>query len=360
MVSRFATLIVWLVLGAGPVAVAQTADTPVMGSGSQDAPAPAPGPEEPAELQHILVVGDAVGGGIGAGLLRMAEAEGRFDVAIRFNEESGLARPEVYNWAETLPKILEGKRYGIIVVMLGTNDRQQIRDGNLRYAFNTPDWIAAYRQRLDQVLDRLAASGAKIYWVGIPPMANGDYDAVMQAISALQKERAEAKGAVFLDFRRQLVNPDGSYTDSGPDDTGTVRKLRARDGVTFFKQGNSRMGQLILEAITKGAPAPQVVAAPATAVESGKTSRQPVAEVEVPLFGSLDAFGADLLIQPKDVSNVAVLATGGGPLPPNGALLALQQLARPGSQAERLFATGTAAAAPAGRADDFAAPPELP
>ena len=165
---------------------------------------------------------------------------------------------------------------------------------------------------------------------------------------------------MFLDFRRQLVNPDGSYTDSGPDDTGTVRKLRARDGVTFFKQGNSRMGQLILEAITKGAPAPQVVAAPATAVESGKTSRQPVAEVEVPLFGSLDAFGADLLVQPKDVANVVTLATGGGPLPPIGVLLALQQLARPGSQAERLFATGTAAAAPAGRADDFAAPPELP
>ena len=362
MAPRLLPSFICLMLGACPVALAQTADAPVMGSAATDAQGSAPARDETNELQHILVVGDAVGGGFGAGLSRMAEADGRFDVSIRFNEESGLARPEVYDWAETLPKILESKTYSVIVAMMGTNDRQQIRDGNLRYAFNSPDWIAAYRQRLDQVLDALAASGARIYWVGIPPMANGDYDAAMQAISVLQKERAEAKGAVFLDFRSYLVNADGSYTDSGPDDTGAVRKLRGRDGVTFFKQGNSRMGQLIFEAISKGAPAPvsKPTVAPAVTVESGKGSRQPVAEAVVPVFGSYDAFGADVVIQPKDVSTAAVLASGAGPLPPNAMLSALQQLARPGSQAEQLFATGTAAAAPPGRADDFAAPPATP
>lgn len=369
MVPRLLIILPCLVLGAAATAVAQTADTPVMGSGATDvqetqpSPSANPGDVTPSELQHILVVGDAVGGGFGAGLSRMADIDGRYDVSIRFNEESGLARPEVYDWAETLPKILDGKTYSVIVVMMGTNDRQQIRSANMRYAFNSPEWIAAYKQRIDQVLYTLMASGGKVYWVAIPPMANGDYDASMQVISALQKERAEAKGARFLDFRSSFVNPDGSYTDTGPDETGTVRKLRGRDGITFFKQGNNRMGQLILQAIDKSLPVQASPSAGPVAVEAAKTSRPPLPanapEIEVPLFGSFDAAGAEMLIQPKDVSAAAVLALGDG-APAGSALSALQQLARPGSAAERLFATGTAPAGPSGRIDDFAAPPVSP
>ena len=59
--------------------------------GSQ-ATAEQPAAGEATELTRMLVLGDAVGGGLGAGLERMAQAGGRFDVSIRFNEESGLAQ----------------------------------------------------------------------------------------------------------------------------------------------------------------------------------------------------------------------------------------------------------------------------
>ena len=72
----------------------------------------------------MLVLGDAIGGGLGAGLTRVAEASGDYEVSIRFNEESGLARPEVYDWPATVPKILGSNAYDVIVVMLGANDTQ--------------------------------------------------------------------------------------------------------------------------------------------------------------------------------------------------------------------------------------------
>ena len=334
-------MIVFLLLGGG--ALAQTVDAPVMGSSA--------GGDATAERHHILVAGDALGGGLGAGLMRMASDGDLYDVTIRFNEESGLARPEVYDWSETLPKILEGKDYDTVVLLLGSNDRQQMRDGGLRLAFNSPDWIAAYKTRLDRVLGVAAAAGAKVYLIAIPPMANPDYDAAMQVISALQKERATAKGAAFLDLRTAFVNADGSYTDTGPDETGTIRKLRGRDGITFFKQGNNRLGQLVLEAIVKGAPSlPAVVAAAAPEVPDV------AAEVDVPFFGRPDGGGDVVVIQPSGVSAVTSLALGSDAAAvPGSVFSSLQGLARPGSDAARLFATGEPSPAPEGRVDDFTA-----
>jgi uncharacterized protein len=257
-------------------ASAQTADTPVMGSSAIEEAAVL---DEAAQVTDILVLGDAVGGGLGAGLTRMGELDGRYQVALRFNEESGLARPEVYDWAATLPKILQSNSYDAIVVLLGTNDRQMIRSGNERYAFNSPGWIEAYKTQVDMLLDELVDSGAKVYWVSLPPMANPEYDAAMRAITELQRERVEARGMTFLDIRPQFSNPDGSYTDTGEDDTGEVRKLRGKDGISFFKQGNNKLAKLVLEAIESGkAAAPRTAKVslpekPASRSQAGSTAR---------------------------------------------------------------------------------------
>lgn len=358
MWSRCAIAALMLVLCCPGTGMAQTADMPVMGTIDSDAQETPPAADETPDRTQILVVGDAIGGGLGAGLQRVAEADGGYEVTIRFNEESGLVRSDVYDWGETLPKILEGKSYDIVVVLLGTNDRQQIRAGNARFAFNSPDWVTAYKTRLDRIMDGLAASGTQVYWIGIPPMGNPDYDAAMQAITALQKERAEAKGITFLDFRAAFTNPDGSYTDTGADDTGAIRKLRSRDGVTFFKQGNNRMGQLLLAAIEKSGPPGKAAAQPVAARGDLQGPAGTVSPpVEIPWFGASDPAGGAITIQPEGVTSVAALAPAGPGLPPSAALSALEQLARPGSAAAKLFGSGESVPAPAGRVDDFTAAP---
>lgn len=355
MLARVIAAVVLLCAGSWG-ALAQ--EVPVMGSsgGAEAVSSEAGG--EPGDMRHILVIGDAIGGGLGAGLQRMAEQQGSYDVTIRFNEESGFARPEVYDWAATIPKIVEGKDYDIIVVLIGSNDRQQIRAGNSRLAFNSPDWIAAYTAQLDKVLDALHATGARIYWIGQPPMANAGYDEAMRTVSALQKDRAEAKGAVYLDMRPFFASADGNYADSGPDDTGTVRRLRGRDGISFFKQGNNRMGQIVLEALAGGIAA---AARPREAAEPAASAVEPP-EADVPYFGQDMLLGEALILRPKDVVAALLIALGNGEtaMPPSAAIAALLAAAQPGSAAARLFATGEVAPAPAGRLDDFAAPAPPP
>lgn len=335
---------------ATSVAAAQPSDAPAASSSN-------PGANQPAEagkhLTQILVLGDAIGGGMGAGLQRVSEASGNYQVSMRFNEESGLARPEVYDWAATLPKILASNAYDVIVVMIGANDSQAIRSGDERYAFGSEGWVRAYEANLDALLDLLSKSGAKVIWVSQPPMRDPGYDDALKSISALQRERVEARGMTFLDIRPALLNPDGSFAETGQDEDGNTVRIRSRDGITFFKAGNNRVGRAVLTAIegTPGAVVAEQKPGP------GKVAKQQPTmppEPQVPLFGQDMVDGDVYTVSPEGVTANAILLAGGG-LDPQSALKTLRSIAPEGSNAERLFKLGEPAQAPRGRADDFSA-----
>lgn len=328
-------------LMAWPAAAQQ--DTPIIGSqATEDAGQPTQ--DAP---RRVLVIGDGLAGGLGAGLSRMAEAEGAFEVVNRFQEASGLARPEVYDWSVYLPNIMQGKNFTDVVVLLGTNDRQGIRSGNFRYAFNSPEWVKAYRSNTGDLLDILKSMGVRVTWVALPPMGDAKYEADMQAIAALQKQDVEARGAIYLDLRKEFLASDGSYTDTGADDTGEVRKLRASDGISFFKQGNNRFGQLVLAALQKDAEAPSLALKPA------EDSPPQEAVSAVPEFGMSSSDGTISTYQPE----AKRIAENAAQAPPPSASAPLSRDDVPkGSIAERLFTMGETDAPPPGRFDDYTMP----
>ena len=226
---------------------------------------------------NILVVGDALAGGMGAGMTRMAETQPGITILNRFKENSGLVRSEVYDWPDAITKIVAAKPVEAVVVLVGLNDRQEIRDGNVRHVFRAPEWVTRYEARIDRLLDAASSNKARVFWVSMPPMADAVFDGDMKYLSDLQRQRVVAKGGDYLDIRPAFSAPDGSYSDRGPDDTGAERKLRARDGITFMRQGNNRLGQVVLNAVLekldKGAVATPVVAANTYCRTGSATSR---------------------------------------------------------------------------------------
>jgi hypothetical protein len=321
------------------------------GAAAQEA---APDLAEPVQnpITHVLVLGDAIGGGLGAGLTRVSDPTGAYDVQIRFNEESGIARPEVYDWPATAAKILASNSYEVIVVMLGANDTQAIRAGDQRIAFGEAGWAEAYGAQVDRLLDQLKPSNARILWAATPPVRDPEYDAALKQIAGIQRERVEAQGFTFFDMRKDLSAPDGSFTDTGPDDTGTVTRLRGRDGVSFYKAGNNRMGQLLLAAIESGRT-------DVTAEQpDGRSDLQVKEETpQLPTFGQTLMNGEIYTVQPEGVTANAVMLAGAG-LDPEASLKALRDLSPANSNAILLFRYGHVPTAPAGRPDDFSLPPE--
>jgi hypothetical protein len=303
----------------------------------------------------ILVLGDALGGGVGAGLMRVTKDDPDFSVTLRFNELSGLARPELYDWSTTIPNLVEGKSYDAIVIMVGENDRQEIHNGNLVYAFGSDNWKSAYEAQLDKVIAALKATRSAVYWVSLPPMAEPGYEAAMQQVTASQKARVVGAGLHFIDIRSAFLDANGNYTDRGPDDTGTVRTLRGHDGVSFYKAGNNRMGQLVLAAIKAGEAAPP---ATTSATPRGEPAPPPTVPVQPPsppgpanpLFGEIGGDGSEITFRADAIASAIANTDGGMPL------TAKQALAPLGSAAADLLVRGVAAVAPAGRADDFVLP----
>jgi len=322
-------------------------NTPVIGS---DATAQDPALQDQATQPvaqgfKVLIVGDALAGGMGAGLDRMAAA-GNVTVRVvnRFNESSGLARPEIFDWVSAVGTIVPGKDFTTAIVLIGSNDRRDIRTASDTLAFNSPEWVAQYKARVDALLDALKAENLNVIWMGAPPMGEAAYDADMQTITAIQKQEVLAKGAQFVDLRTPLLGPDGAYTDRGPDETGADRKLRQNDGYTFLKVGNNRLGQIALAAL-EGSP----ILAPAPVDGSGTpVAAQPPAD-DGPVFGQSDANGMEVaqngneLKAAVDANQLAAVAAASS---------SIGVAAKPGSSADKLFTIGLADKAPAGRFDD--------
>jgi len=169
----------------------------------------------------------------------------------------------------------------------------------------------------------------------------------MQILAALQKQEVQSKGQIYVDLRGAFLGPDGNYTDKGPDDTGEVRKLRSRDGVTFFKQGNNRFGQLLLAEINRVIGAGQIETTPAF---TPKVDLPSPAVAVVPMFGQQTVDGTSVTFQPdgKLISKLSRVLAGNIVVP----AISRSDIV-PGSEAEKLFILGQAQPAPAGRFDDF-------
>src|SRR4051794_30291679 len=101
-------------------------NTPVIGSEAQ----PGTTVEQTAPVQpaardfKVLIVGDTLAGGMGAGLDRMAAGQPDISVRVvnRFNDSSGLVRPEIFDWTAAIGTIVPGKDYTTAIVLIGSND----------------------------------------------------------------------------------------------------------------------------------------------------------------------------------------------------------------------------------------------
>ncbi|HUF44119.1 MAG TPA: DUF459 domain-containing protein [Aestuariivirgaceae bacterium] len=311
----------------------------------------AEGPAPPSNGYSVFIIGDALAGGLWAGTTRVGSRFPDFAINGRFKEESGLARPEIYDWANAVPKILERHLVDIAIVFIGINDAQDIRSDSGRLAFASTQWAAAYQARIDEIVAVFLEKGVAVYWVGLPPMRAPQHEEAVSAIAALQRARVLAGGAKYIDIRPPFAGPEGSYAQSGIGIDGRETRLRSLDGIKFIKAGNDKLAMLVLEAISADlglAPPGAVLAEAGTGAASAEVSH-------LPLFGTELADGTMVTIGISDLADE--LAVQGQA---QGARLDLDQAAdtpaAPDSAAAALFDNGRWPTPKPGRIDDFSWP----
>ncbi len=195
-----------------------------------------------------MVVGDSLASGLGVYLERALKPS-LVRVSRQGRISTGLARPDYFDWPAALSEIVDNFRPDLIVVMLGENDNQALRDaaGHEETQVGTIDWPRAYGERVTDFMHLATSKGARVVWVGLPVVSDkGRWGIIQRQDDVFEHSAHTVDDVAYLDTWDMFAAPDGGYTAfyrSG----GTVELVREADGLHFNATGYALLARAVLE-----------------------------------------------------------------------------------------------------------------
>jgi hypothetical protein len=328
----------------------------------EKATATAPGKPAVAPTYFVAVLGDSLGQMLAQGLSEAFENRPEVAVLRKAKEDSGLVRDDFFDWIKVTRDLLaSGEKIDFAVMLIGSNDRQALHDANGSYEPGSPEWQAAYTQRIETIAGMFRDKKIPLVWVGLPILKSERLSADALTFNQFYRAYAEKAGATYIDIWEAFAGEDGQYSASGPGINGQTVRLRAADGIHFTKAGARKLAHFVEPEIRRKLDEAQ------PNIEPGMTQGPPLNPANVPS----DATGPP--------ANVSALPGGeAAPPPPKpiaGPVLPLTApaLAPGGELATRVIQAGAAnndarnlieqtlrqgkpIAPKPGRADDFSWP----
>ncbi len=360
--------------------------------------APGPSQKKPEATSTIVVMGDANADWLAYGLEEAFSENPEIGIVRKHRTDSGLIRYDGRRdseWAQVAREIITAEKPKFIVMMVGNNDRQQIRErappavrpGAAKqtaqpatpspltapasptpqadpeqqvpeqsaaaeqpraapeqarqagpFEFRSEKWEAAYLRRVDTTIAVLKSAGVPVIWVGLPSQRGSKASTDSSYLNEIYRSRAEKAGIVYVDIWDGFVDEGGRYSPQGPDYEGQTRRLRTSDGVYFTKFGARKLAHYVEREIqrhltNRGTPValPVPMEQGPQTPNAGGPAQRPAAGPVVPLTTTK--------VAPEEL-----LGGGRAPRVPADAT------------ATRVLTKGEPIAAPTGRADDFSWP----
>ena len=207
--------------------------------------------EKAADAKVILVVGDFFAAGLADGLTASLAEVANLKVVDKSKGLSGFVRSDIVDWAAVLPGMVEEHKPAYIIAMLGSNDRQQIRQDGKRIKRQSPEWLTAYAQRVNGLGEVLKATGINYTWVGLPPVRFKKMNKDFLQFNELYGKAATSQRGQFIDIWDGFSDADGNYSRSGPDVSGQIVLLRSKDGINLTRAGKRRLSYYVEGRIQK-------------------------------------------------------------------------------------------------------------
>jgi hypothetical protein len=364
--------------------------------------APPSSQKKPEATTSIVVMGDANADWLAYGLEDAFSENPEIAVVRKHRTDSGLIRYDQrrdLEWPQVAREIIAAEKPRFIVVMLGNNDRQTIREkappaprpgtpkpnaqasqpaspatppipapppdpeqqppapaeaaehANMTpeqarqvsygpWEFHTEKWELAYVRRIDAMIAALKSAGVPVLWVGLPSQRNTKTSADSSYLNELYRSRAEKAGIVYVDIWDGFVDEGGRYSAQGPDYEGQIRRLRSGDGVHFTKFGARKLAHYVEREIQRSITNRGVPVALPAPTDSGSQApnAKPGAPAQRPAAGPVVPLTA-MQVAPEEL-------IGAGRANPSAT----------DASASRVLTKGEPIAAPSGRADEFSWP----
>ncbi len=233
-------------------------------SSQTGAPAPSPtevpphvlrGPTAEAPLQ-VWVFGDSLINMAGPRVEALLEATALAQVQVDSRPNTGLVRPDYFDWPAALrARLAGGPTPEAVLVLMGANDGQNVRVNGGAAPRWSAAWSTEYQRRAGELMALLTTAGAEVWWVGLPGMKGAAHQRTADALNAvLADEAARHPGVRFLPteavfslggrrFSLHLLGPSGARFPA-----------RASDGVHFTWSGSRVLAAHMVEALCQGWP----------------------------------------------------------------------------------------------------------
>lgn len=217
------------------------------------APAPpqTPSVEKLENARVVLVVGDFLAGGLAEGLeTAYAESPG-VRIVDRTNGSSGFVRDDFYDWNAAIGPILEEEEPAVVVVMIGSNDRQQIVVDGKRENPRSEAWLEEYVRRVTHFAETVTEDDVPLIWTGVTPFKSSSMSSDMLAFNDIYKRVAEQVGGEFVDIWDGFVDENGSFVFTGPDMNGQPVRLRSGDGINLTRTARRKIAFYVEKPLNK-------------------------------------------------------------------------------------------------------------
>lgn len=214
----------------------------------------------------VAVLGDSLGQLLGLGLTDDMADKPQVGILRRARENTGLTRDDVFDWVKGARDLADSsQKLKAAVILVGSNDRQPLRDGDTSYEPFSPRWLDLYRARVAAVAGAFKARGIPLVWVGLPVPRSDRLAADFARLNDIYREEAGKAGATFVDVWEAFADERGQYAAVGPGLDGQVVRLRTADGVNFTRAGTLKLAHFVggelrrdLDMANPGAPAAAV------------------------------------------------------------------------------------------------------
>lgn len=233
----------WRLVAEAPTVAEPDEEVP-----SIDVPPPLPVEPPAAGPQPVLLVGDSMFAGNLAAAIRNAFAgDATLRVAEAYQTATGLSRPDIFDWRRLVPALLARESPRFVVVSFGANDAQAIRLGDELVPFGEAGWDKVYRSRVRAMMRALTGGGARVLWLGLPPMRDPALSRRAQHLNRLFARCArEVPGVEFLEIGMLFASADGSYSTYLGGGGGLAR-MRMEDGVHYSPAGARVLARWIVD-----------------------------------------------------------------------------------------------------------------
>jgi hypothetical protein len=217
-------------------------------------PTPAVAPDGFPQLQtptnanplRVLAVGDSLGVDLGNPLVNDLVVTGVVDAAADAHIDTGLSRPDYFDWPGELHNDLARYSPQVVVVFMGANDPQNMVVNGNAVAFGTTEWAIDYGQRVDTFVKEATDAGARVILVGMPPMADAALSADMQVLNQQFAVASRRPGVTYFASWPVLSDPSGAFGTYLPDASGNEVQVREPDGTHITPAGADRLAKAIM------------------------------------------------------------------------------------------------------------------